>query len=319
MEDKMNKHFNLETPVLLIGFNRPYTIQKVFEKIREVKPAKLYVAIDGARKNREGEAKLVENVKQIVTQVDWKCEKHYKFNTENLGAEKTISNAVTWALEENDVVIVLEDDIIAPRSFFKFAQEMLIKYANNINVYMISGIQNTPIEMPNNEDYLFGIYGHIWGWATWKRAWRNYDLYINDFDDYLQGDKIDSLVSNKAEKKYWLNIIHRMKNNGAGNNTWDFCWSYIRFKERGLSIIPRTNLTSNIGTEGLHARGKTDNHFRPFDENFSINKHPINIYHNVEYDIYHFEKYLNKKMPIFKRVFLKSLSMVSFNPTTIHS
>jgi hypothetical protein len=187
---------------------------------------------------------------------------------------------------------------------------MLYKYANQDNIYMISSNQTTPIRMSNNEDYLFGIYGHIWGWATWKRAWKHFDLNINDFNDFIKSGNIDNFVQNKAEKRHWISTIKRMQKKGKGNNTWDICWSYIRFKNRGLSIIPRVNLSSNIGVEGLHSKGKTSNHYRTFDENFVATIHPKEVIHNKEYDHHHFENYINKRSTFIQRAFNKILRIL---------
>lgn len=303
----------ISVPVLLIGFNRPDVIKQSLEYIRKAKPQKLYVAIDGARINKPNEQQLVEEVKQIVKNVDWDCETHYKFNGENLGAEVTVSSAVSWVLEKEDYVIVLEDDIIAPISFFNFAQDMLQKYANQRNVYMISGGQFTPIEMPNNEDYLFSDYGHTGcGWATWKRAWSNFDLDINDFDKFLKSNDIDQLVHSKKEKKYWVSIIKQMNRKGRGKNTWDICWSYIRFKNQGLSIVPRINLTSNIGIYGLHANGQTSGHFRTFDEHFITSVHPKEVERNIEYDKNHFKNHINTRPTLFQRAISKIFRMLKF-------
>jgi hypothetical protein len=301
---------NITAPVLLIGFNRPEVIRKSFDFIRKAKPQKLYVAIDGARKNKPGEVELVEEVKNIVKEVDWDCETHYKFSEVNQGAEITVSSAVTWSLKNEEFVIVLEDDIIAPLSFLNFAQEMLIKYADNDNIYMISSNQTTPIGLPNGEDYLFGIYGHIWGWATWKRAWENFDLNINDFDDLLLNNEIDKFFTTKSEKKLWLSTIKKMKQKGLGKNTWDICWGYIRFKNKGLSIIPKVNLSSNIGTIGLHSKEKTSAHFRPFDENFKATKHPKEVKQNVEYDIHHFNNHINKNPSLIRRAIGKTIRIL---------
>ena len=117
----------ITVPILLIAFNRPDTSEIVFQKIREARPEKLYVALDGARSHKIGEDKLVEKVRQIVSNVDWPCETHYKINEENKGAEITVSSAISWIFETEEYAIILEDDIVAPLSFFKFAEEMLIK------------------------------------------------------------------------------------------------------------------------------------------------------------------------------------------------
>ncbi|HSV88425.1 MAG TPA: hypothetical protein VLH61_07265 [Bacteroidales bacterium] len=292
----------IHTPILLIGFNRPDVIKESFEYIRKAKPQKLYVAIDGPRKEKEGESKLVEEVRTIVKQVDWHCQTHYKFHVENLGAELSVSSAITWVLETEETVIVLEDDIIAPMAFLRFAQEMLERYSNNENIYMVSSNQWTPFQIPNDEDYLFGVYGHSWGWATWRRAWSRFDLHIGDFSDILSNHKIHSLVNSKNELWYWKNLIRSMQERGRGNNTWDYCWVYIRFKERGLSIIPKYNLTSNIGAFGLHAKGVTEHHFRPFKEDFVAYRHPEKVVRNIEYDMHHLDTYLMKPYSLMVRI-----------------
>src|SRR5690554_2335775 len=119
----MNK---ITTPILIISFNRPDIIKQTFEYIRKAKPTKLYVAIDGARREKEGEEKLVGQVKAVVENVDWECETHYKYNETNKGAEVTVSSAISWVFETEEYAIILEDDIVAPMSFLNFAQEMLI-------------------------------------------------------------------------------------------------------------------------------------------------------------------------------------------------
>lgn len=283
----------LLVPVLIIGFNRPEIIRQTFEYVKNAQPEKLYVAIDAARKNYDGEDRLVSQVKTIVENVDWECEAHYMYNENNKGAEITVSSAVTWALKNEKYVIVLEDDIIAPQSFFSFAQEMLFKYEKTKNVYMISSYQITPIKMPNDEDYLFCIFGHTLGWATWRRAWDRFDLNINDFDKYLTG--IIDVRDNFPTKKAYQHFLRRtaiMKSKGAGNNTWDRCWSYIRMKEGGLSIVPKVNLSSNIGEYGLHAKGKEKYHYLKYDECFEAKIHPKSVEQNFKYDRHHFNKYL---------------------------
>lgn len=301
--------YQIKAPVLLIGFNRPDVIEQSFNYIKAAKPKKLFVAIDGARVDVDGEDQLVEKVKTIVRNVDWECETHYKFNDKNLGAEITVSSAVTWALEREESVIVLEDDIIAPMAFLRFADEMLTKYVDNERVFMISGGQFTPFKIENDEDYLFGYWGHTGcGWATWKRAWSKFNLKIDIPDDIEATYNQTTLVLSTFSKKYFSNRMKNMKNRGVGNSSWDACWNHIRFMEDGLSIIPRDNLTSNIGTYGLHAQGKTKHHFRRFDENFVVKKHPACVQQNVGYDQYHFKKYINYSPSILQRIIRKALS-----------
>ena len=80
-------------------FNRPDTAAQVFEAIRQAKPPRLYVAADGAREGREGEAERVAQVREIATAVDWPCEVKTLFREENLGCTYAVSGAITWFFE----------------------------------------------------------------------------------------------------------------------------------------------------------------------------------------------------------------------------
>ncbi len=304
----------INVPVLLIGFNRPDTITQVFKKIREAKPTKLYVAIDGPRIGKEGERELVEQVREIVKTVDWQCKTHYSFSEVNQGAEITISSAISRVLEKEDCTIILEDDIIAPFSFFKFAQEMLYKYKDEEKVGIISGNNFTPLDIKRKNDYFFSKYGHTWGWATWKRVWANFDLNVNIPDDHIKYSFLEKITSSNAERKYYKKLFYRMQKKGSGNNTWDHMFQYYLRVNNMISIIPRVNLTSNIGVYGLHAQGKTEHHFRSYDEAFFVKNHPKKVICNTVYDKYHFKSYINRKKPLHKRVINKVTRLIKTNP-----
>jgi hypothetical protein len=295
----------LSAPVLLVAFNRPDTTQIVFDKIREARPLKLYIAVDGPRPRKEGEDILVEQVKAIVTNVVWPCETHYRFSKENYGAEVTVSSAISWALEKEEYVIILEDDIIAPIAFFRFAQEMLVMYKDNEQIGIVSGCNYTPLD--NQEaDYFFAKYAHSWGWATWKRVWDKFDLNVEVKDEHLRRKFLKSISNSKEEMKHYQRKFLGIKRNGPGKSTWDNVGGYIMRINYYLNIVPRVNLTSNIGVYGLHAKGQTDHHFRQYDESFVVNKHPETIELNIEYDKHHFqEQFLKHKKTILQRLINK--------------
>lgn len=283
----------LFVPVLLIAFNRPDTTQQVFDRIRVAKPQKLYVAVDGARQTKVGETVLVEKVKSIVQNVDWPCETHFRFNETNKGAEVTVSSAISWVFKKEEYTIILEDDIIAPISFFNFAQEMLIKYKDNNQIGIISGNNFTPLPL-NDSDYFFVKYAHSWGWATWRRVWESFDLNIEVDRKHLTRKFLRSISNSKAEAKFYKRRYKTMKKNGPGNSTWDIVANYISRVNNRINIVPKVNLTSNIGIYGLHANGESVFHNIPFDENFKVKNHPVNVEINVEYDIHHFREHILK-------------------------
>lgn len=302
----------ITVPVLLIAFNRPDTTKIVFDKIRNARPTKLYVALDGPRENKDGEDRLCSLVKEIVKNVDWPCQTHYSFNDLNNGAEITVSMAISWVFEKEECAIILEDDIVAPLSFFKFQQEMLVKYKDDDRIWSVTGVNFTPIDLPNNVDYFFAKYGHTWGWGTWKRVWSKFDLNTEILDKHLKKEFLEEITNSATELRFYRKKFKRIKKNGIGNSTWDNIASYMHRTNKLLYIIPRVNLTSNIGIEGLHARGRTENHFRPVDENFEVFHHPDKVKCNVEYDKYHFKTWINKKTPFYKRIIKKIIKLIKF-------
>jgi len=293
----------VDVAILLIGFNRPELIIKTLNSIRAVKPSRIYITVDGARANVVGEQLLVDKVKEVVQNIDWLCDVNLKFNEVNMGAEVTVSAGVSWVLENEESVIVMEDDIVASLAFFQFCEEMLEKYKDNENIYMVSGCQITPIKLPNNEDYLFGLYGHTGaGWATWKRAWNRFNLYMDVEDGYTNVDYIKKISRCREEEYFISDFFRRMQSMGKEQSTWDYCWFFIRLIEQGMSIIPRVNLTSDIGEFGLHARGRTENHHRSFDDKFTVQLHPNKITCNEKYDIHHLKTYLFQRNMFSERI-----------------
>jgi hypothetical protein len=295
----------LTVPVLTIAFNRPDVTNQSFQKIREARPLKLYVAVDGSRTDIKGEDLLVEQVRNIVQQVDWPCDVKYMFNQTNQGAEITISSALSWVFAEEEYAIILEDDIIASKAFFRFAEELLIRYKDNQQIGTISASNFTPMNRPGEPDYFFAKYAHSGGgWATWKRTWETFDLNTEIDANHLSMKFLRTISNSREEALYYRKKFMAMKKRGAGNNTWDSVGNYINRIHRRINIVPRVNLSSNIGIYGLHAKGETEFHFLPYDEDFTIKKHPERIEPDTEYDIHHFKNYINKNR---KPLYIKGL------------
>jgi len=290
--------YKCNTAILVVGFNRPEYLFKVFESLLRIEATKLYLSIDGARNDKNNDIKAINEIKKYVEESSLNFS-NINFHENNLGAELHVSSAISNVLKQEEAVIVLEDDIIASPSFFTFVDYCIEKYKNNHEVMMISGCQWTPKGLKTNESYFFGYYGHTWGWATWKRAWESFDL---DFEpDSKMEEALQRNFSGK-QREYWLDKLSQMKLRGKGNNTWDYCWLMLRLVNKGLSIIPSSNLTSNIGEYGYHAKGRTEDHHRPVDENFRVLLVPNGVSRNGFYDDYHFNNYLNKHSKLGYRI-----------------
>ena len=234
----------LQTAVLFLVFNRPDTTKQVFEAIRQAKPPRLYVAADGAREDKPGEVERVEQVRKIATQVDWPCKVETLFRDKNLGCKLAVSSAITWFFENEEQGIILEDDCLPSQSFFWFCEELLKRYKDDMRIFMVSGY-NKQQEHDTNNDYFFSAVGGIWGWASWRRAWKYYNVDITNLVKSYEEEfyKLEFLLGKKIYKAR-VEHFNALKN---GLDTWDYQWSFARHFNSGLSCVPKTSLIRNIG------------------------------------------------------------------------
>lgn len=252
------KNQQLNTPIAFIIFNRPDTTQRVFNEIKKIKPKQLFVIADGARNNSEWG--LCNQARDIINQVDWNCKIHKNYSDKNLGCKVRVSTGLDWFFKNVEEGIILEDDCVPHQSFFQYCEELLEKYRGNNKVMHISG-QNLQFGKKRGEyDYYFSIFNHIWGWATWKRAWKHYDVNIKTFPKFKEENKIKDLFKQKKFQIYWTKIFSKIHSHKI--DTWDYQWTYTCWNQKGLTCLPNVNLITNIGFDerGTHTTDKNSRH-----------------------------------------------------------
>ena len=207
------------TPVLFIIFNRPDTTIRVFDEIRKIKPSRLYVSADGPRLNKEGEFELCMETRKIIEGVDWPCEVYTNFSAKNLGCKQGVSSAITWFFNNVEEGIILEDDCLPELSFFSFCEELLSKYRNTDNIKLISADNFQFGKKFGEASYYFSSFPHIWGWATWRRVWQEYDLEMKTYPDFKKNNQIAEIFESKEIQKFWLKLFDNLHANKV--DTWD--------------------------------------------------------------------------------------------------
>lgn len=297
------------SPVLLVTFNRPDTTQKVFDAIKEAKPQKLYVFNDGPRLGNKGDIQAREEIRKILQTIDWQCEVSEYFSEKNLGCGLGVSGAITWAFRKEDRLIVLEDDTVPAISFFSYCDYLLEKFKDDSRISLISGNNFTEDINSTDDSYFFSKYGHIWGWATWKRVWDNYDFMMKDWPKFRDSSQLLNIFHKKKEQQFYLNFFDKIFN-AKEKTTWDSQWFYCRVKHYGLSILPKDNLVTNIGVQGIHTNTKSKTHFVKANKDFVITKEPEYILCNSYYDENHFKQIIDNRRPVIIRVFRKIFRII---------
>ncbi len=241
----MAHHDRLHTPVVLLMFRRPDTTARVFAEIARAQPPKLLVVADGPRPDRPDEAEQCAATRAIIEQVDWPCEVLTNYAETNMGLRRRVSSGITWAFEQVDEAIILEDDCVPHPTFFRFCQELLERYRDDERVMHISGDNFQYGHRRTSYSYYFSYYPHCWGWATWRRAWQHYDDAMHHWPEVREGGWLSDVLHDTDAVHYWSHIFQSTYDGQI--DSWAYRWNFSCWLQHGLSILPHTNLVSNIG------------------------------------------------------------------------
>lgn len=233
-----------DVPVLFCTFNRLECTKRVFERIREVKPAKLYLLSDGPREKIKGEEEKVKAVRRYLEEhIDWNCKIFKNFAEENMGCGRRMSSGISWAFEKEEELIIVEDDCLPDSSFFRYCKELLQLYKEDERIMLVGGSNSVGV-LEGEDSFIFTPYVENWGWATWKRTWEQYDYDIKDWRGRNIPPSMQAVMNEAAIKQYSelfdLVYTHEL-------DTWDYQLQYLVFQKGALTVVPRKCLVKNIG------------------------------------------------------------------------
>ena len=278
--------YKVKNPLVMIVFNRYEKTLQVFEKVKHMKPSKLYIIADGPRHENSADIQKCKKVRSIFDKIEWPCEVIRDYSEVNLGCSKRVFTGISNVFKKEKAAIFLEDDCLPNISFFRFCDEMLNKYYDDERIMLISGTNIKKKWNPDKSSYHFSKLGGIHGWASWKRSWDLVDINISVWKD----PETKRLLRNSLTKRFYQSrsfIYDRLVDNSENATTWDYQFGFARSINNGLAIVPSVNLISNIGydeesTHNFDHKSKTAN-LTTFSLQFPLN-HPKVILADFEYD-----------------------------------
>ncbi|RFM27903.1 nucleotide-diphospho-sugar transferase [Deminuibacter soli] len=284
------ENYRVQSPVLLLLFNRPDLTQQVFQQIQRVQPARLYIAADGPRPTHAADAALCAQARAVATQVNWDCTVKTLFREANKGCKKAVSEALTWFFEQEPEGIILEDDCLPVQSFFYFCDTLLQHYRLDTRITCITGTNLQNGRQWGDASYYFSRYSNIWGWASWRRVWQQYDAELTQYQPAEVARQMKKVFSDPFLAADWVKLFNDLK---AGLiDTWDYQLNFINFFENRLCVTPNVNLISNTGfrDDATHTHNP-DNHnaHLPAGEITHIT-HPRYFLPETEADYYFLQK-----------------------------
>ena len=246
----MSDHMNLTatsftTAVLFLVFNRLDTTQQVFSQIRRARPPRIYLASDGPRRDRPNEHQEVVAIRDfLLHSIDWPCEVYTRFNENNLGCALSVSNAITWFFQHEEQGIILEDDCLPSLSFFRFCEELLIRYQTDLRIWHISGFSLNNGEGLNQSSYYYAKSPNVWGWATWRNRWQKFDLYLERLEEFNRETYWREIFPQSQFRLWHQHTLTTLKLQLHG---WDYQWYFCLLINHGMAIVPKISLIRNIG------------------------------------------------------------------------
>lgn len=225
--------------LLFLIFNRPELTAQSFAALRSARPPRLYVAADGPRAARTGEAERCAQARAIATAVDWPCTVHTLFREHNLGCRRAVADAISWFFEHESEGLIVEDDCVPSPDFFRFCAFALARWRDEPRVMHVGA--HVPLARPE-QPVAFSRVVPVAAWATWRRAWALYD------DQMSRLDELDRLPLRQwfgARAAMWRRQIRAVQLQDV--DAWGARWVLSVLVHDGLCVLPGVNLVSNIG------------------------------------------------------------------------
>jgi hypothetical protein len=249
--------------VLILGFNRPEKTLALINSLRKVTPNRIYFAVDGPRIENLADERNVLRVKDCIKYVDWDCEVKTLYQLENIGCRMAVISAIDWFFSQEDFGIILEDDTLPDPSFFDYVEDMRNLYREDERVMHISGGINSLSIIDSEIDHYFSKHINVWGWATWAKHWKRFDL-----SEILSSNRIELGLFRKHFKNLYQAVwfqryVWESKSEEA--SSWAVPWSYCIIKVGGLSISPTSNLVLNTGFDSVGTHGTSKKMLRYAD------------------------------------------------------
>jgi hypothetical protein len=230
------------TPIAILIYRRPALVQGLLAALRVHQPKKIWIIADGPKGETENE--LCSAARQEAEKgVTWECEVIKIYADKNLGLKERVETGLDKLFARENSAIILEEDCHPTGGFIPFCQEMLERYRNESKVGGISGDCFLPKKVKLHADYFFSRYLHIWGWATWARAWKAYrerpwTWPRAGYREYYSDCGQDEFL-------YWERVFSRVRS--AEIHSWDYPWISSFWRDGLVSITPAQNLVRNVG------------------------------------------------------------------------
>ena len=268
-------------------------LQKVLCGIRKYRPSRVFCFADAWEKGSEKEKIQCLRARETLRSgIDWPCRLEMRCALKKLGLKKNVETGLADVFRKVPHAIVLEDDCVPTREFFRFCEEALRDHKSDPKVMSISGSCFLPSNTVVNAGAYLSQYPHCWGWATWRRAWRRYSAV---YSPAAMRRILENQNLSRGEKIHWQGVVHQIQ---VGKiSSWAYFWMFAHWQSRSRSLNPTSNLVKNIGfdssaenTRDLGGKLKTRSNGDIFNQKLKIASAADSIRWDKEVFINHYKR-----------------------------
>jgi GT2 family glycosyltransferase len=237
--------------VVIIAYKRPELLTQILEQLDE-RVSPVYVLVDSDPNNSEENLKCKEIALEASTN---NTNVYSNFPTTNLGPGRAVPFAITWALENEDTILVLEDDCIP--------SDKSIEYFENIlEICPTAGIicGSSPFDFMGKASEMDCVttskYALISGWVVKKSTWVL--LEIENREKYSYKDVLKSGMKNPRNLvplSYFYASMIRVRAGLA--QAWDSFLCFSMLINHVNSVVPNVTLISNLGLDSVASNTKS--------------------------------------------------------------
>lgn len=221
----------------------------LIDSLRVSAPSKLIVVIDGPNPTKPGDLQKVRDTQQVAESINWTDDVVFEFRKTNWGLRHSVEDAVTNATQKHGRAIVLEDDARPGAAWIPYAQFMLDKYEAEAKVEHISGYNLIPdfaLSSPGVGSRL-SRYPESYAWATWHRAWKNYEGGL-DWALNASVKDLEKIVGTRVGALRWKQNF--LDAQSGRISTWAYRWLASMWSRDAFMISPNANLVTYDGYSG---------------------------------------------------------------------
>lgn len=241
-----------DTPVVILGYNRPDKVERLLDRLREQRPQNVIFSIDGPKSHIAGDAAKVSAVQALARRIDWTDQVETIFREANVGLQIAVTEAVTHAVNTYGQAVILEEDTLPGADWLPYAGEMLERYRSESRIEHISGYNLVPPSHLHNGGVGSRLtrYPESIAWATWDRAWNNFDSSL----DWALNASIADLTRITGSRAGALRWKQNFADAQAGRiSTWAYRWICSMWSRDAFVLSPNSNLVTYAGYDaGTH-------------------------------------------------------------------